>query len=176
MLSGSLTCEICGRPVHKKKYYKFEGMVLILCSICAKKLGASEVVPKRTLKIKRDERAGKKGYRRAVRPKVPEELTYEIVRGYGSKIRTAREKKGIEREKLAQMLGISLSALRKIEMEKLKPDLALAEKIERLLGIKILKKIDLELLEKLSTKGKEKESGLTLGDILIIEKPKKKRE
>jgi len=109
-------------------------------------------------------------------PKIPEELSYKLVSGYGKKIRTAREKLGLKRDELARRLGISESALRKIEAEKLSPDLTLARRLEKILHISILRKIDIELLEMISKTSREESKPLTIGDVMIIEKPKKRKK
>ena len=170
----SITCEICGRPVQKKKLYRYEGLTLILCPICARNVNAIEVPEKKVVSYERHQQSQK----RISKPpsKIPEELTYELVQDYGRKIREAREKLGLERDKLARRLGISESLLRKIEMEKLSPDLALARRLEKILHIRILRKIDLELLEIISKAHHEKSKPLTLGDVIIIERPRKRKK
>ncbi len=174
---ASITCEICGKPVYKKQFYKYEGIVLIMCEVCAAKLGATRVTRQEVVSIKHVETKKKRvGMPRSSAAKVPEELTVELVPGYGKKIREAREARGLDRDKLAKELGIPISTLRNIERERLKPDIVLAKRIERILGIKILKKIDLELLDKISVVHREDQNKLTLGDILIIEKPKKHKK
>jgi len=168
----SITCEICGAPVSRKRYYRFEGATLILCERCARLVGAREVSPSQTIRI----RPSHMPRRRARRTGIPEELTYDIDPECGKAIRKAREAAGISREELARKLGIPESFLKKIEQGKLRPDLSLARKLERVLGIRIIRKLDLEFLEKISKIGKKEVRPLTLGDVIVIEKPKKRGE
>jgi len=144
--------------------------------MCARNVNAVEVQEEPSLTYKKHYQ--KKAPRKISRapPKLPEELTYELISGYGKKIRDAREKLGLRRDELARRLGISESALRKIETEKLSPDLALAKRLERILHIRILRRIDVELLEMISRTSREESKPLTIGDVMIIEKPKKKKK
>lgn len=176
MLSlNEITCEICGKPVIRKKYYRFQGTILILCERCASVVHAEEYVLQKFVGVKRETQRAKIAQRKSAALKFPEELSFELVSNFGEIIRKARERKKIEREKLARMIGISDSVLGKIESGRLKPDIYTARRIESILKIRILRKIDLDLLESVSGVG-EKIQPLTLGDILVIEKPKKKKK
>ena len=150
-----------------------------MCPICAKAVNAVEVRGESSLihgkgcrKYPQRKISGKIS---RISPKLPEELTYELVSGFGRKIKNAREKLGLRRDELARRLGISGSTLKKIETGKLKPDLALARRLEKILHIRILRKIDVDLLEIISKVPKEESKPLTIGDVMIIEKPKKKK-
>jgi len=172
---GEITCEICGKIVRKKKYYQFQGAILILCERCASLVNAEEYVQRKAIPIKKDEVKKISSTRKKSVLQMPEELSYELVNNFGEIIKKAREQKGIRREKLARMLGLSESALGKIESGKLKPDLYIARRIENILKIRILRKIDLDLLESIAGVG-EKVRPLTLGDVIVVEKPKKKKK
>lgn len=173
-LSEELLCEICGRPVQKKKLYIFQDTELLLCEICAKQLNADEMTDASKVLLRRDstQTTGTRTIMRKLQ-KQPEELEYEYVRGFGSLIRNARIRMGLEMEELARILGISQSYLLRIEQERVKPTLNLAHRIERVLNIKILRKVSSELAHTSDTSGDEPKP-FTLGDILVIEKPRKK--
>lgn len=104
-----------------------------------------------------------------------EELEYEYIRDFGDRICNARIRKGLELEKLARILGVSSSYLSKIERGKIKPDLYLAKKIERVLNIKILRRVDVDILESIGETYEDEVKPLTLGDVVIIERVKKKK-
>ncbi|HPX78087.1 MAG TPA: multiprotein-bridging factor 1 family protein, partial [Methanobacterium sp.] len=95
------------------------------------------------------------------------EPSYEVSEDYNTLIRTARERNNWSREELAQKLNEKTSVINRIESSKMIPDIKLARKIERLLKIQILEKIDDEHQEDSvsSTKG-----GTTIGDIAMIKK------
>ncbi len=175
-MTEELTCEICGRPVHRKKYYKFQGLTLILCEICAKRLNAEEVIVVSKVQIGAQHRTtGKSRMVSKIRRRGLEELEYEYIRDFGDRICNARIRKGLELEKLARILGVSSSYLSKIERGKIKPDLYLAKKIERVLNIKILRRVDVDILESIGETYEDEVKPLTLGDVVIIERVKKKK-
>jgi len=174
-LVEGLTCEVCGRTVHRKRYYKFQGLTLILCESCAKRLNAEEVVVTSTVKLKQRVSSIKQRKVSASRRGL-EELEYEFEPNFGEIIRRARIRKGLELEKFAHMLGVSSSYLSKIEKGKVKPDLYLARRIERILNVRILRRIHMELLESVGSTYEDEVKPLTLGDVAIIEKVKKKKK
>lgn len=63
---------------------------------------------------------------------------YAVAEDYADLIRGARENLGMDRTALARVLGIKDSVLRNIEEGKLVPDIALAKKMEKVLGIQLL--------------------------------------
>ncbi|MCD6491575.1 MAG: multiprotein bridging factor aMBF1 [Candidatus Njordarchaeia archaeon] len=159
-------CEICGAPVKKPKYYEVEGAIMILCEKCSK-YGTPVNMPKTNKRILKRSQFSKKR-------KIPE-LEWELVENYGLVIRKARERAGLKQEELAQMIGEPASYIRKLEKEKIRPSDRVIRKLERKLGIKLLKNIE---LEELSTpadllKSKSKQDKITLGDIVYIRKKKK---
>lgn len=175
-LVEGLTCEVCGRTVRRKRYYKFQGLTLILCESCAKRLNAEEVIVTPTVKLKQQRFSLTEQRKVGASRRGLEELEYEFEPNFGEIIRRARVRKGLELEKFAHMLGVSSSYLSKIEKGKVKPDLYLARRIERILNIRILRRIHMELLESVGSTYEDEVKPLTLGDVAIIEKVKKKKK
>jgi transcriptional regulator, XRE family len=89
----------------------------------------------------------------------------EVVENFGEVVRRARENLGLSREALAAMLGVKENVLRRIEAGQLQPDLALAKKLERALGVRLL----VEATEEGAVRsGGKTEKGLTLGEVAEI--------
>lgn len=92
---------------------------------------------------------------------VPE--TLELVDNLGQIVRQARRKLGMNHHDLGKKIREKVSVLRKIESEKMVPDLALAEKLEHALKIK-LRVPATEPKTQLSSSSKP--LATTLGDII----------
>jgi putative transcription factor len=89
----------------------------------------------------------------------------ELVENYNEVIKRARENLGLTRETLAAMLGIKETVLRRIEAGQLQPDISLARKLEKTLGVKLL----VEVQDEGGVKGGGRpERGLTLGEVVEI--------
>jgi putative transcription factor len=105
------------------------------------------------------------------------ELTQEIIEGYDSKIRVAREKLGLTVEDLGLKISEKASVLRHIENAKMPPNNQLASKLERTLKIKLLVPISKEETEIPKAANQE----LTLGDLIDFkdtggEEPKERKQ
>ncbi len=108
-----------------------------------------------------------------VKKRKPEEEDYALVYGYGKIIKNARERLKLKREVLATKLGIKRSHLENIELERIKPDIALAKKFERLLGIRILEKTEETVV---SATPQSLDTSLTLGEVIKLKKKGKKSQ
>jgi putative transcription factor len=78
-------------------------------------------------------------------------------------IKKAREAGGLSRKELAKILGEKESMIKRIEEERALPYEKLREKIEKILGIKLLQKYE----EEVKRRSKE-EKKLTIGDVVEI--------
>ncbi len=76
-----------------------------------------------------------------------------------------REEHKLKQEDMAKLLGIKESLYKSIGNKKIIPDMNLAKKIEKILGIKITKKE--VLTEKINNK--DNKNYITVGDILEFE-------
>lgn len=154
-------CEICGRPIEGEPIpVEVDKAVLYVCRSCAAQYG------KRATQQQPQAVAQKKP---APRPKPaaprPPPLEVELVENFGAVIRRARENLGLSREALAAMLGVKETVLRRIEAGQLQPDLALAKRLERALGVRLLVEAAEEGVAK---SGGKVERGLTLGEVAEI--------
>ncbi len=161
MVGDSEFCELCGKKTNKVVKAKIEGVVMEVCPSCAR-LG-EYISEKKEIKVEKVKRV-----------KLKKEVLEEVVDDYGKKIRKEREKRGWKMEDLAKKLNEKESLIHKIENEDIMLNIDLAKKIERLLGIRLVVKVEEE--EDVENKGYEEGSSLTLGDLLkkAIEKSKKK--
>jgi len=156
-----LICDLCGES---GKMYKveIEGSRVVVCESCAKYGKVLHEIkekdaPKR--KEVNETREIQKG---------PEKIQL-IVKDYSSKIKNAREKKEIKQEDFAKMINEKESLLHQLESGKMEPSMALAEKLQKALGIKLIEEIILEPEEKKD--GMKPRSGpMTLGDIINLKK------
>jgi putative transcription factor len=148
-------CELCGRESQLMEV-EIEGTVVLACERCAS-LG-KEV---RTAKPKK----------RNTRPKEPE-IEEIVVENYGKLIKTRREQMNLTQEELARRIMEKSALIAKMEREEIKPTLELARKLERVLNIKLIEKIehDSHIRDDESMRDK---TVLTLGDLIKIKEKKK---
>uniref|UniRef100_A0A7C4FED4 TIGR00270 family protein n=1 Tax=Thermofilum pendens TaxID=2269 RepID=A0A7C4FED4_THEPE len=134
-------CELCGAEIRGSVYkIVLEGAELFVCSRCAK--GRAVVA---VLNLSQSGRG--QSSRRTVaarKPRVSKLDEYVVVEGYGEMVRRARESMGLTREALAAMVGEKESTIRRIEAEQLEPTLELARKLEKVLRVKLLERVDEE--------------------------------
>ncbi len=123
-----MDCEVCGNPGASIPI-NLDGNRLIACKDCAS-LGvkAEEPLPKAQI-VSLAKKLG---------PRHDTFEDFQFVPGFGQKIKAARQKKNLTVEELALALAEKESFLHKLEAEKGIPNMALAKKIEKFLGIKIL--------------------------------------
>lgn len=151
-----MRCEICGKKVPGRPIrVKIDGSVMQTCEECSK-FGKVQKEPPRPVKPRTSPR----------RPRIREPL-YEVSEDYNSLIRMAREKNRWSREELAQKLNEKASVINRIESGKMIPDIKLARKLERVLNITILDKIEDEQLDDTV---QSRRGGTTIGDIAQIKK------
>jgi putative transcription factor len=95
-------------------------------------------------------------------------ITHEVVEGYDSKIRQARERLGLSHEELGRKISEKASVLRKIETGRMTPNNMLATKLEHALKIKLLVPVAEEKITREIPKSPNRE--LTLGDLMQLNK------
>ncbi len=150
---------MCGQPIQGKAYRVIiEGAEMILCERCFRSVKAKLAPPKKEEKPKPSKQ------RVARKRKVVEEV---IVEDYAKRVREARERLGMSRRELGMKVGEHETIIKRIELGRLQPDLELARKLERVLGIQLIKKVEYEEVEGTTTQLPKE---LTLGDIVVIRK------
>jgi putative transcription factor len=187
-------CEVCGRKIHTDPIRAdIEGAKLTVCAECAKHgkiiypneenrtpkspflIVAPGLSTRSTSTISTSTPTTKGAAKPKKRPSVVKklnlavkvEITQELVDGYAAIIRVAREKLGYSHEDLGLKINERASVLKHIELGKMEPNNLLANKLERLLKIKLLVPIEEEKTATSSVAGKNQE--MTLGDLIEIE-------
>ncbi|MFZ8856099.1 MAG: helix-turn-helix domain-containing protein [Candidatus Nanopusillus sp.] len=144
------TCELCGKSTDKLYKVYIEGTILNVCKDClkyGKSVNENEnIIKENKLKIK--------------------EIVGEVIdENYNKILIKYREEHKLNQEDMAKLLGIKESLYKSIENKKIIPDINLAKKIEKTLGIKITKRE--VLTEKINNK--DNKNYITVGDILEFE-------
>ncbi|MCW4028266.1 MAG: multiprotein bridging factor aMBF1 [Candidatus Bathyarchaeota archaeon] len=169
-----MRCEVCGRKIHTDPVHAIiEGARLTVCVGCSKHgtvitreeaaatLVSSPQKPsptKSTMHLPTIQR----------KPPVAQvQITTELVDGYATIIRNAREKLGLSHEDLGKKINEKASLLRHIETGKAAPNNQLANKLEHALKITLMVPI---ADEKVQTLPKSASDGLTLGDLIELGK------
>ncbi len=158
-----MECEICGRP-DAAIFALIEGAKLRVCEACAR--GG------KILYVEQDEapRGAVAAQRQQAAQHTMDREEMDLVDGYGSKIKSAREKLGLPLAVLGERIAEKESFLDRIEKEHARPSPQLARKIEKELGIEILEKVSSMPFQSGGKPGKE----ITLGDVIEVVKKKKK--
>jgi len=144
------TCELCGKSTDKLYKVYIEGTILSVCKDCLK---YGKLVDENESVIKEN------------RLKIKEIVGEVIDENYNKILIKYREEHKLKQEDMAKLLGIKESLYKSIENKKIIPDINLAKKIEKTLGIKITKKE--VLTEKINNK--DNKNYITVGDILEFE-------
>jgi len=181
-----LQCEVCGREIAGKPHRVIiEGAKMITCDECAS-LGSDYWVPEPKTSQKGKSLRGRKSAKpsaaiRSISPtksptqtmSIPGDI--EIVKGFGSIIKRARERLNLTPEDLGKKIGEKKSVIKKIESEKIIPDVKLAIKLERALKVKILAK-SIEPEESRNIIMPKYKKAVTLGEIVHLKIDKRRRE
>lgn len=151
-------CEICGAKVTGTPIkIEMDGSELDVCSRCVK-YGT----------VTREVHVPHKSIRTTDTPHFKKIEIEAIDPDYGQKIRKAREKAGLTQEKLAQKINEKMSLIGKIERYEMVPDDTVRKKLERLLNITLIDRLDDQ-----DFKPSKTSKGVTLGDIALIKKERK---
>lgn len=160
-------CEMCGGR-RAEKYCFVEGVALWLCAKCSA-LGKEVTRPRVD--------AAAIAARRAAGMPPRAEVVSAIVPDFASRIRRARDKKGLTQGELAAKSNVKESFITRIENEKARPDIATAEKLEKALGITLVTQESSAAAGKAQQKTAPVLGGtLTMGDVLKIKTEESKKE
>ncbi len=170
-----MQCEVCGRQIIGEPHRVIiERAKMTTCSSCAK-LGSAEWKPEPAQRI--SPTAGAASIPRTAYIKkrgtamVSEDIV--VVEGYGSLVRRAREKLGLSHEELGRRIAEKVSVLKKIENEKMVPDQKVSEKLEHILGIKLMVPL---VVPKVPLDSAPKIKGVTLGEIAELKDAKRRSQ
>jgi len=168
-----LRCEVCGRRIVGSPFKAMiEGAKMLVCNECAK-LGSiywEEKTEPRLKSIARRLPTPIMPTRK--QPTIKVEESIDLIEGFSSRIRQAREKLGLSHEDLGRKISEKVSVLRKIESGKMTPDQKLSEKLQHALKVKLLTEVS---VPKVPSKALAVPRPLTLGDIAKL-KSKSKSE
>jgi putative transcription factor len=145
-------CEMCGKEGELADSI-VEGVMMGVCVICSdygKVVPINKPIIDKKLEMKREtEDAG---------------YIEVVVDNYANLIQKAREKKGLKQVDLAKAIAEKESVIHQLESSKLKPNFKLAQKLEVFLNIKVLEKVETNLVNKRDVSFKS--TDLTIGDLL----------
>ena len=147
-------CEMCGKE-GKIVQADIEGVDMGVCPGCSK-YGQVKKTPVNRF------RQSPKRFRR-------NEPNFVIVENFASLIKSARDSRSMTQEEFAKFLNEKESLLAKWEQGTLKPGLDTARRLEKNLGIKLVKR---EEEKKANVLVKKKSDEFTLGDFIKIRKRK----
>lgn len=156
-----LSCDICGRA-EARAIILIEGAKMVACGRCMRN---GKIV----------HRLDEEGEEIPLRPasRGPMETSEEIIENYGKTIRKARDRMGLKMSVIAEKIREKESYLDAIENERLRPTFEVARKLEKELGIKLIEKVESEVVpDNLPKRGKFSEP--TLADALFEKKKKGK--
>ena len=152
-------CEMCGKEANLVNA-DVEGVELKLCSNCSK-YGVVKKNPNKFLK-KQSFYSNKK----FIKKDKPE---FRLVHNYPSLLKSARESKGMNQEDFANFLNERVSIITKWESGNLKPQIGIARKLEKILGVILVEEDKKKIFEQ---KDKRREESFTLGDFIKVRKRK----
>ncbi len=139
----------------------------MVCDDCAVLGSLSWEVKERkaTTKLVKKQKVHSRRESRVRKPKSPLEPNLELVEDYGSRIRRARESRGLSLEELGNSTNEKVSVLKKLEGGKMIPSHKLAQKLQHALRISLLAPVSEERPSKklLDTNSPKT---ITLGDLI----------
>ena len=162
-----MECEICGKPVPENNPIraKIEGSVMVVCKECSK-LGKIQKAPPKPKFVKQNKNKRPTTTRNKVYSR-NEEPSEELIEDFSMEVRKAREAKNWSREDLGKKINERVSVINRIETGKMTPDTKLTKKLENILDIKLLEKVDnIDLNQFISNSSGER----TLGNIMKIKR------
>jgi len=129
-----MQCELCGKDINGTPFtISIDGAVLNVCAACSK-------FGKRISIEKPRPRASGLSTRtahRKVNQTEAAEDEFQLLDDYNTVIRKKRESLGLTQSQFGMKLGVKSSLVAKLESGRIKPDIALAKKIEGALKIRL---------------------------------------
>jgi len=177
-----MICELCGKYSDTGKKINIEGALLGVCDKCAAAPGAKileEIAPKKAATTQQpalqDERSVffPRVRERRTREETLIEFEQECVADFSLLIKCAREKKGLKQEQLSKMMNEPHTLIHRIESGRFEPPPEVAKKLERILGITLLQKVEKSAEPEL---GGHIDAQVTLGDMIVVRKKKSKKQ
>ncbi len=148
-----VVCEVCGTKTHSARKVSLDGAILTVCEKCSSM--GTDLGGYGTVRTRRPR------YRR-------EETEMGLVDGYEKAIQRERTARNWKQEELARKINEPESLVNKIESGKITPSEKVSRKLEKILGVSILERVERTAVEFDRSKGK----AVTLGDVVTIRKRK----
>ena len=155
-----MLCEMCGAESASLESRKVSGSVLRVCTSCAgmgKQTSYRESVGHRAFVAQTLEKREQK-----TRYKEISSDEKVLVSNYGSVVRKARERKGLDHAALALKIAEKKSIITSIESENMRPNEKLIQKLENFLKINLME----EVVVSSSSYSSGKKKNLTMGDLI----------
>lgn len=153
-------CEICGKPTATQYGIQIEGTEMRVCKNCSE--GKAVIAMYGKVQAEKTQRPAY--FTR--KQEIPAED--EMVDNYGERIRKARESLSLSMMVVAEKLNEKESTLRRVEEEKMLPGPVLVKKLEKELGIKLVRPAEL----KQKAEGYSKAGSMTLDDVAFKKEKK----
>ncbi len=154
-------CEMCGKD-EKLFLSEVEGVKLKVCKNCA---GFGKTIRPIAPKLpKKKEKAREKRVKSKEKEEI--EIIKDVTADYPKIIRKAREKLNLKQEEFARKINEKESIVHKIESGKFKPSIKLAQKLEKLLNIKLIE----ESIDEETPISQGSGEAMTIGDLLQAKK------
>ena len=153
-----MTCELCGKEAKGCRPAIIDGVKMMLCPDCIKHgEGIKEIRTPTTSQRKTTITHSKKTQFKDIYKNIEKEL----ISNWSEKIKKARLKKGLTREKLGFNIGERTVTISKIENGDLRPSDKIVAKLEKELEIKLMEEI-----KPIHTPSGQSNRGMTLGDFI----------
>lgn len=168
-----MNCEICGTELKGEPYKtKIDNSTMLTCKECSKYGKVQrKPQPKPKKNAKQNNNYNRYNNNNNSRPKKvyskPREPDYEIVEDYSKIIRQAREKQKLTQKQLGEKIYERESVITHIEAGKMVPEIKIARKLEKILRVKIIEKLESDVQE-FKDVGRYREA--TIGDIARIKR------
>ncbi|MCL4333719.1 MAG: multiprotein bridging factor aMBF1 [Candidatus Thermoplasmatota archaeon] len=143
-----MNCELCGRVMDRYHEVIIDGVTMKVCHDCAK---YGKEINKRPAAVQREpvqHTIQSNNFIRVPPPPLPRrksssnvEDSDELIIDFGKAVKKRREEMGLSQEELANKLQEKKNLIAKIEREEIKPDRQTARKIEKIMGVRILEKV-----------------------------------
>lgn len=155
-------CELCGKNVSEAYRVEVLGSSVVACGLCAK--SGRILGPIKPAEKKRPQPA-------AVRekPAVLDDEDWSLVDDCGRVVKTARERSGLRQEELAKKISEPESLLHRIESGRIRPNPAVARKIEKTLNVRLIMESESGEFDFNGGGGADS----TLGDVVVVRERKK---
>lgn len=137
---NKVICEICGKEVSTLVPVFIEKSTLSVCPVCAKFGRNVEKPGIAPTPVEITQRLQMRSQRQGFRDIFSEESTDAMAENYSSILKNARDKKGWSQEDIGKKVNEKKSVIAKIESGNMEPSIALARRLERVLGVKIVEK------------------------------------